>query len=47
MQILKKYKLQPRVLNLAKFSVIIDWETKMFHEKKNKFKHYISTPIED
>jgi hypothetical protein len=33
---------QPRLLYPAKFSIIVDRETKVFHER-TKFTHYLST----
>jgi hypothetical protein len=41
-QTLREHKCQPRLLFPAKLSIIIDGETKVFHDK-NKFTHYLST----
>jgi hypothetical protein len=41
-QTLREHKCQSRLLYLAKLSIIIDGETKVFHEK-TKFIHYRST----
>jgi hypothetical protein len=38
----KRTKCQPRLLYPAKFSIIIDRETKLFHDK-TKFKKYVSS----
>jgi hypothetical protein len=40
-QTLREHKCQPRLLYPAKFSITIDGETKVFHNK-NKFTHYLS-----
>jgi hypothetical protein len=40
-QTLREHNSQPRLLYPAKFSITIDGETKMFHDK-NKFTHYLS-----
>jgi hypothetical protein len=40
-QTLREHKWKPRVLYPAKFSITIDGETKVFHEK-TKFTHYLS-----
>jgi hypothetical protein len=40
-QTLRDHKCQPRLLYPAKFSITIDGETKVFHEK-NKFIQYLS-----
>jgi hypothetical protein len=37
----REYKCQPRLLYLAKLSITIDGETKVFHDKI-KFTHYLS-----
>jgi hypothetical protein len=42
MQTLREEKCQPRLLYLAKFSINIDGETKIFQDK-TKFKQYPST----
>jgi hypothetical protein len=41
-QILREHKCQPRLLYPAKFSITIDGENKIYHEK-NKFTQYLST----
>jgi hypothetical protein len=41
-QALREHKCQPRLLYPAKLSIIIDGETKVFHDKA-KFTHYLST----
>jgi hypothetical protein len=41
LQTLREYKCQPRLLHLAKLSITIDGETKVFHDK-TKFTQYIS-----
>jgi hypothetical protein len=41
-QTLREHKCQPRLLYPAILSIIIDGETKIFHDK-NKFTQYIST----
>jgi hypothetical protein len=41
-QTLRKHKCQPRLLYPAKFSITIDGETKIFHDK-TKFTQYLST----
>jgi hypothetical protein len=41
-QTLREHKCQPRLLYPAKFSITIDGETKVFHDK-TKFTHYLST----
>ena len=41
-QTLREHKCQPRLLYLAKLSITIDGETKVFHDK-TKFTHYLST----
>jgi hypothetical protein len=41
-QNLREHKCQPRLLYPAKFSITIEGETKVFHEK-NKFTQYLST----
>jgi hypothetical protein len=41
-QTLREYKCQPRLLYPAKVTIIIDGETKVFHNK-NKFTQYLST----
>ena len=41
-QILREHKCQPRLLYPAKLSIIIDGETKAFHDK-TKFTQYLST----
>jgi uncharacterized membrane protein len=41
-QTLREHKCQPRLLYLAKLSVTIDGETKVFHDK-TKFTQYHST----
>jgi hypothetical protein len=41
MQNLREQKCHPRLLYLAKFSITIDGETKIFHDKK--ITQYIST----
>jgi hypothetical protein len=38
---LREHKFQPRLLYLAKLSITIDGEIKVFHDK-TKFTHYIS-----
>jgi hypothetical protein len=40
-QTLSDHKCQPRLLYPAKLSIIIDGETKVFHNK-TKFTHYLS-----
>ena len=40
-QTLREHKFQPRLLYPAKLSIIIDGETKVFHDK-TKFTHYLS-----
>jgi hypothetical protein len=40
-QTLREHKCQPRLLYLAKFSITIDGETKIFHNKA-KFTQYLS-----
>ena len=40
-QTLREHKCQPRLLYPAKLSIIIDGETKVFHDK-TKFTHYLS-----
>jgi hypothetical protein len=40
-QTLREHKYQPRLLYLAKLSITIDGETKVFHDK-TKFTHYLS-----
>jgi hypothetical protein len=42
MQTLREHKWQPRLLYLAKLSIIIDGETKVSQDK-TKFTHYLST----
>jgi hypothetical protein len=42
MQTLREHKCQPRLLYPAKLSIIIDGETKVFHDKP-KFTKYHST----
>jgi hypothetical protein len=42
LQALREHKCQPRLLYPAKLSIIIDGETKVFHDK-NKFTQYLST----
>jgi hypothetical protein len=42
LQTLREHKWQPRLLKPAKFSITIDGENKVFHDK-TKFKQYIST----
>jgi hypothetical protein len=41
-QTLREHKCQPRLLDPAKLSIIIDGETKIFHDK-TKFTQYLST----
>jgi hypothetical protein len=41
-QTLREHKCQPRILYPAKLSIIIDGETKVFHDK-TKFTQYLST----
>ena len=41
-QTLREHKCQPRLLYPAKFSINIDGETKVLHDK-NKFTQYLST----
>jgi hypothetical protein len=41
-QTLREHKWQPRLLDPAKLSIIIDEETKVFHDK-TKFTQYLST----
>jgi hypothetical protein len=41
-QILRQYKIQPRLLYPAKLSITIDGENKIFHDKTN-FTQYLST----
>jgi hypothetical protein len=41
-QTLREHKCQPRLLYPGKFSITIDGETKVFHDK-TKFTHYLST----
>jgi hypothetical protein len=41
-QTLREHKCQPRLLYLAKLSITIDGETKLFHDK-TKFTQYLST----
>jgi hypothetical protein len=41
-QTLREHKCQPRLLYLAKLSISIDGETKVFHNK-TKFTQYLST----
>jgi hypothetical protein len=41
-QTLREHKCQPRLLNPAKFSITIDGETKVSHDK-TKFTQYLST----
>jgi hypothetical protein len=41
-QTLREHKCKPRLLYLAKLSITIDGETKVFHDK-TKFTHYLST----
>jgi hypothetical protein len=41
MQTLREHKCQPRLLYLAKLSITIDGETKLFHDK-TKFTQYLS-----
>jgi hypothetical protein len=41
-QTLREHKCQPRLLCPVKFSINIDRETKIFHDKI-KFTHYLST----
>jgi hypothetical protein len=41
MQTLREHKCHPRLLYVAKFSITIDGETKVFHEK-TKFTEYLS-----
>jgi hypothetical protein len=41
-QTLREHKCHPRLLYLAKFSITIDGETKVFHDK-TKCTHYLST----
>jgi hypothetical protein len=40
-QTLREHKCQPRLLYPAKLSIVIDGETKVFHDK-TKFTHYLS-----
>jgi hypothetical protein len=40
-QTLREHKCQPRLLYLAKFSITMDGETKVFHDK-TKFTQYLS-----
>jgi len=40
-QILREHKCHPRLLYLAKLSITVDGETKVFHEK-TKFTQYLS-----
>jgi hypothetical protein len=40
-QTLREHKCQPRLLYPTKFSIIIDGETKVFHDK-TKFTQYVS-----
>ena len=40
-QTLREHKCQPRLLYPAKLSIIIDGETKVFHDK-TRFTHYLS-----
>ena len=40
-QTLREHKCQPRLLYPAKFSITIDGENKVFHDK-TKFTHYLS-----
>jgi hypothetical protein len=42
-QTLREHKCQARLLYPSKLSITIDEENKVFHEKKNKFTHYLST----
>jgi hypothetical protein len=42
MQTIREQKCQPRLLYPVKFSIIVDGETKIFHDK-NKFIQYLST----
>jgi hypothetical protein len=42
MQTLREYKCQPRLLHIAKLSITIDRENKIFHSK-TKFTQYLST----
>jgi hypothetical protein len=41
-QTLREHKCHPRLLYLAKLSIIIDGETKEFHDK-TQFRQYLST----
>jgi hypothetical protein len=41
-QTLREHKCQPRLLHPAKFSITLEGETKVFHDK-TKFTHYLST----
>jgi hypothetical protein len=41
MQTLREHKCQPRLLDPGKYSITIDRETKVFHDK-TKFTHYLS-----
>jgi hypothetical protein len=41
-QTLREHKCQPRLLYLAKLSITIEGETKIFHDK-TKFTQYLST----
>jgi hypothetical protein len=41
-QTLREHKCQPRILYPAKLSIIVDGETKVFHDR-TKFTHYLST----
>jgi hypothetical protein len=41
-QTLREHNCQPRLLYLTKLSIIIDGETKIFHDK-TKFKQYLLT----
>jgi hypothetical protein len=43
-QTLREQKCQPRLLYLAKISIAIDGETKVFHDK-TKFTQYLSTNL--
>jgi hypothetical protein len=40
-QTLREHKCQPRLLYPAKLSIVVDEETKVFHDK-SKFTHYLS-----
>ena len=42
LQTLREHKCQPRLLYVAKLSITIDGETKVFHDR-TKFTHYLST----